>query len=274
MTLFAIRDDDTAFFTAPEELERVYKDIWGTVPISLAVVPFSVSVYRENHLSHECNDTDEHPLDKNPELIAFLKSRLQNQWLEIMLHGFSHQYRQINGRWYGEFAWKSPQRLQHEVRVGKAYLEKLLDTTIKVFVPPSNQIGRAGIQAIAQAGLNLSGIMGRGLDRPFSGRYIKAYTKRWTYRLMRGRPYPFVVNLGTHKELIAYSLTPLVTYDKLKADFDHCNGVGAPFVLATHYWEVNRHAELYETLHRLIDYALKKGARPVRVSECFREGDE
>lgn len=37
---FCIRDDDTSFFTSPEELERAYGDIvrWG--PVSLAVVPF------------------------------------------------------------------------------------------------------------------------------------------------------------------------------------------------------------------------------------------
>ena len=35
----AIRDDDTCYFTAPDELERVYSDIWDRVPVCLAIVP-------------------------------------------------------------------------------------------------------------------------------------------------------------------------------------------------------------------------------------------
>ena len=37
---FCIRDDDTSFFTSPEELERVYGQISQLGPVSLAVVPF------------------------------------------------------------------------------------------------------------------------------------------------------------------------------------------------------------------------------------------
>ena len=46
MSFFAIRDDDTSFFTSPEELDSVYSNYWGKVPISLAVVPFSVPEHR------------------------------------------------------------------------------------------------------------------------------------------------------------------------------------------------------------------------------------
>ena len=37
---FCIRDDDTSFFTSPEELEHAYGEVtqWG--PVSLAVIPF------------------------------------------------------------------------------------------------------------------------------------------------------------------------------------------------------------------------------------------
>lgn len=37
---FAIRDDDTSFFTQPEQLLRVYEGIWDRAPVSLSVVPF------------------------------------------------------------------------------------------------------------------------------------------------------------------------------------------------------------------------------------------
>ena len=37
---FCIRDDDTSFFTSPEELEDAYGEITTRGPVSLAVVPY------------------------------------------------------------------------------------------------------------------------------------------------------------------------------------------------------------------------------------------
>jgi hypothetical protein len=37
---FAIRDDDTNYFTQPEQLARVYGAVWEVCPVSLSVVPF------------------------------------------------------------------------------------------------------------------------------------------------------------------------------------------------------------------------------------------
>ena len=44
---FAIRDDDTSFFTRPEQLLRVYQGIWDRAPVSLSVVPFHGRTHTE-----------------------------------------------------------------------------------------------------------------------------------------------------------------------------------------------------------------------------------
>ena len=41
----AIRDDDTCFFTRPEELEAVYAPLGEWLPVSLAVTPFAVEAF-------------------------------------------------------------------------------------------------------------------------------------------------------------------------------------------------------------------------------------
>jgi hypothetical protein len=38
-----LRDDDTCFFTAPDELERVYHDVWDRLPVCLATVPHAIN---------------------------------------------------------------------------------------------------------------------------------------------------------------------------------------------------------------------------------------
>ena len=36
---FAIRDDDTSYWTKPQELEDAYKEIWAkNIPVSLSII--------------------------------------------------------------------------------------------------------------------------------------------------------------------------------------------------------------------------------------------
>ena len=91
---FAIRDDDISFFTRPEDLENIYKEIWErNILVSFSVVPFSVE-------SHYCGDWDNFyqetelkAIGENKDLVDFLKSKLKENKISIMLHGYSHQYK-------------------------------------------------------------------------------------------------------------------------------------------------------------------------------------
>src|SRR5262245_13284215 len=87
---FCIRDDDTSFFTTPDQLEYAYGDVcrWG--PISLAVVPF--------HRAGTSNGVPErfrgrwsvHPLHENRALVSYLRDGISKGRFEVMLHGYYH----------------------------------------------------------------------------------------------------------------------------------------------------------------------------------------
>lgn len=271
MSLFAIRDDDTSFFTNPEDLESVYKSYWGKVPISLATIPFSGPEHRDRSFSPTCSPDSENPLGANKNLVDWLKNKNKNGQIDIMLHGYSHRYRRINGQWVGEYGWKPQEQLAEETRRGKEYLESLLETNIKVFVPPSNTISKYGIQAIRSENLNLSGVMGRGLDRPFTLDYMQAYAKRWAWRLRHGDAYPFPLRYGGHSELRAYTLTPRSDEDGLCRSLRYCASINAPFVLATHYWEFNDFPNMHSSMARLISLAENLDMKFVNLSSCFGE---
>lgn len=267
--IFAIRDDDTSFFTRPDELETVYGGYFGLVPISLAVVPYSVPLHGDRRIDASGADDAGVPLGENGALVAWLRDRIAAGHVEVMLHGFSHLYRRIDGRWVAEFAWKPGAQLREETRRGKSYLEELLNARVRVFVPPSNCIGTAGVRAIRETGLNLSGIMGRGGDRPWTRDYPAAYLKRWTWRLLKGEAYPFPLSLGGIQELRAYALTPRATCAELMRALESCSLAGAPFVVATHYWEFREHPQMRHTLATLIDRAGQLGYEFSTVSRCF-----
>jgi hypothetical protein len=266
----AIRDDDTCFYTKPAELAQLYETLWDRIPVSLSVVPNSVPAHRWHRFKTDARDDECRWLHLNKELVSFLREKIREGRIEVMLHGFTHEFRRSGGSWLPECLWKTPERLMEEVLQGKTYLEDLLESPVRVFVPPGNAIAAAGILAIESAGLDLSGILGRRVDRPLSAAYAAAYFRRWAYRARNGAPYPFPLRVGKHWELTAHALTPRSNPDSLRRSLQRACEIGAPFVLATHYWEVGSVSGLSDTFRALVNEALSLGAVPSTVSECLR----
>jgi len=266
---FAIRDDDVSFFTNWQDLDYLYNSFWGKIPISFAIIPFVVPNWKGESIS---KNLPLKPLHENTDLVEYLKEKIQRNEVEIMLHGYSHEYRIVRGRRLGEYLWKSKEQLIKETIEAKQYLENLFHTSIQIFVPPSNMIGKAGITAIEIARLHLSGIIWKRIDRPITFSYLKAYLRRWTYRCLRGRPYPFPLIIGNHIELVAYSLTPTTSLSWLRDTMKICYELGAPFVLATHHWELLEYPALKRTFMQLVEEALKLGYIPTKISQCILGG--
>ena len=63
---FCIRDDDTSFFTRPEDLEQAYGRITQYGPVSLAVIPFCRAGDNKVVPEKLRNTWSVHALDENP----------------------------------------------------------------------------------------------------------------------------------------------------------------------------------------------------------------
>jgi Uncharacterized protein conserved in bacteria (DUF2334) len=230
---FCIRDDDTSFFTSPDELESVYGEInrWG--PISLAIVPFCRAGRSKGIPERYKEQWSVHPLHENPAIVSYLREGLAKGRYEAMLHGYYHD--EPNG--HEEFERGGD--LERRVADGRKYLEDVLSTQVRVFVPPRNSIGRQGLRAIARAGLHLGGVAGirRGWRLP-----AEATWKTWL-RLRRwkhdgGTGIPWVLDLGDHREIAGNPVTPTASLQKNRAAFDAALESDGVFCAATHYWEV------------------------------------
>ena len=265
-TIFSIRDDDTSFFTDPIILEKIYSKIWPVVPISLSVIPYAIENYKSRKNSYFL---EEYPIGRNKELVDWLKEKIKNDNIEIMLHGYNHQYKKLYGNFFGEYFWKKEKELINKTKLGKKYLEDLLETRIKIFVPPSNTIGRSGVKAIRNSDLYLNGILGKGLDRPISKEYIVSYIKRWLWRINYKEAYPFVIEYDRTKELRHYTLSPQVKLNNILNSLKRNIYLNAPFILATHYWELNDNPEMLYTLQKIIAFIKKANVKTGKVSNCF-----
>jgi hypothetical protein len=230
---FCIRDDDTSFFTSPEELERAYGEIskWG--PVSLAVVPFHRAGTSKGVPENFRGRWTIHPLHQNHELVEYLRSNVANGRFEIMLHGYHHDEPATR------FEFGRGNHLAERVSSGRKYLEDLLSARIRVFVAPRNTIGREGLRALAAEGLHLGGLTGVRSGWPLLSLktwHLWFYLRRW--RRNGGIGVPWVLDLGKHREISGNAVTPVATLQRNQAVFDTALKIKGVFCLATHYWEL------------------------------------
>ena len=230
---FCIRDDDTSFFTSPEELERAYGEIAGWGPVSLAVVPFHRAGTSKGVPEKFRGRWTVHPLHENRELVQYLRSNVASGRFEIMLHGYYHD------ELTGQFEFTDGNDLAERVATGRKYLEDLLSTRIRVFVAPRNTIGRRGLRTLVAEGLHLAGATGvRTGWSPLKRKTWRLWLHLRRWRKNGGIGVPWILDLGDHREIPGNAVTPSASFKRNKAAFEMALKMNGVFCLATHYWEL------------------------------------
>ena len=271
---YIIRDDDTSYWTSPDELEEKYGDLFKSgLKLSIAVIPFSVKSYNFGVESKFYKETDRRDIAENKGICKYLNKRIKSGDIEIMLHGHSHQYYlNYNGRmlpatlenvektkenngvpsFIGEFGYNNTEHVSL-MRKGREHLESVFNCPIKVFVPPSNQVSKTCASALDSNSLNLSGIVTRDLNRNLSVKTVLSYYKRIHSKLFQSKNYALPLPYKNHRELSALSVTPISDFDRLEYIIERAIEIQEPVQLATHYWELdeNLKAELCKMISLL-----------------------
>ena len=250
-----LRDDDTSYFTDPERLEAVYHDVWHRIPVGLAVIPQAAGFVDKAIPEKYWDAGRSFPLDENAPLAASLRALVKAGRVTISQHGYTHE------DYPDGHEFQAAPDLESRLAHGQAYLERVLDTRIRVFVPPHNALSKRGLRAIDAAGLNLLGsfLSFRPSMRPWDRRTPGNWWRINQYRSKTSRTkadrfvYPHVLRYRNHAEFGCCSLIPNTTFDELKGAFDEARAAGGNFCLATHYWEVD--ATLKSVLVQFLDYA-------------------
>lgn len=266
--IIAIRDDDTCFFTKPEQLSSVYNDYWHICPITLSVIPFidgsvvsmpPVILIPKKYKS----EAKRYPVGKNEELIHFLRDLIKKGYIGISLHGYSHK--KIDDK--PEFITSS--NLKEKVKVGKAYLEKLLNYKIRVFAPPSNSISIAAVKAVIEARMNIISAYGfYPWERPLTYKSLVNFGKLFSHYLKhkRNHPYPYILDFKTHKEFACVGLGRRSTLDQIKNSFHFLRSKGANMCIATHYTTLYFISETRKIFHDFVNYVLSNYSKEVQFA--------
>lgn len=267
----ALRDDDTSFFTEPGRLEAVYHDVWDRIPVGLAVIPHACGFVDKAIPEKYWDAGRAFPLDENAPLVESLRMLVKGGRVSIAQHGYTHE------DYPDGHEFQAAPDLESRLARGQAYLERVLDTRIRVFVPPHNALSKRGLKAIDAAGLHVLGsfLSFRPSMRPWDLRTPANWWRIKTYRDKTGRArtdrlvYPHALRYRNHAEFGCYSLIPNTTFDDLRRGFDEARAAGGDFCLATHYWEVD--ATLKRILVQFLDHAAGfPDVRFVPVEQLFQ----
>ena len=265
---FAIRDDDTSFFTNPEELEQAY-DFIKEGCISLSIVPYTVPSHKSDVFTYGKDiKYDYYDIAENKELILYLQDKISKGRYSPLLHGYSHEYKLVKRKWVAEMLWKDQARLQDELEKGKKHLEKLLNCEIFSFAAPNNSIDSKAIKTIEKLNMNYSGTISLNkIERSIDIYYIKNYLHRFFYRCKYKQAYGGVYKYKGHNEEIAYDL---LNYNRLIEEYNMCKEHNVPFVVFTHYWHLLCVPEQKDLLKRLYEYMKNDGAELVSVTKLLK----
>ncbi len=291
---FAIRDDDTNFYTTPEALESCYHDIWKDFPPTLSLISkvkgnwlhWVHQIYKDKQdtdWTAWTNDNTPHPIEDNKELVAFLKNKLDEKKVDLSFHAKYHrngdpELPETRANNYVRGAeYYTTRDLTNEIKEEVAHLNKIFGCDITVFTPPQNLLSELGYQSVKNAGLNIcgGGIPFYKKERDFKG--MVNIAKQFVFKAARrDADYPRVLKFKNHNEIAYhYPLQPTTRLDTLKYDFDMVRKFNGDFVLSTHYIEFdypmvyNEKMTMKRVLIDFLDHVSKYKVEKMTLSEML-----
>ena len=258
----SIRDDDVCYYSNCDEFEAVYRGL--NIPISVSLIPSAVPYHGETKPYGDIFLNEEKDFRENNQLVSFLRENIKEGRIEILLHGYSHEYK-FTDCLVPELMWKSKDRLQKELPLGKRMIEETFGINVKVFVAPSNEINKDGIEIIEKMGLNFSGCF-HGFTRKFDHYFVKNAFKRYFSRILYGVPLGGIMRFKKHNELATVGIQ---NYQKLIKYYEVCKKKDWDLCLVTHYWQLRDNPEMLNNFYKIIEYVKKDNGEFAFVSECL-----
>ena len=284
---FVLRDDDVNYHYNVDTLRKWYEGIIDRCLISMSVVPFMKghpfywNNILDNHLPFDneefLKDNEVFPIGDNVELTQQITDWLQNDKIDICMHGIHHRNEEmempelknnyIRGAEFYVNKNITPQTIE-----AKEYLEKLFNVKITVFVPPTNSLSKYGYDACRKAHLNISADS-IGFYDPFFGiqqygfiNYFKVNFHRLTHKnkeLRYREPYLFPFKAKGIKMMDIFRLQPQKDVDAIKCMIDSVHKQNGVFVLNTHSFGfdmmmTNGRQTMKEALIEILDYINEK----------------
>lgn len=123
------------------------------IPQTLGVVPMYAA-----DSPHDPRGTTHKSLETNPDIVAFLRTYVQDSGSEIALHGYTHRtnrHSHPRRREYSEFTGFSLEEQRDRIAKGTQLLAHSFGRTPRTFIPPWNRLDANTLRACAENGYQI-----------------------------------------------------------------------------------------------------------------------
>lgn len=290
-----IRDDDTNFYTRPEELEEAYKELWGNIVVTLAVVPFidksffiplgmknlKKRVVEDSDLLRKIFSIDENMskeefedyhqcrfIGKNTGLIDYINGKIKEKSVYIVQHGVRHKYYMHGSEMVNSYT-KAESILE-----GKKYIEKTFNTEVDIIVPPNNEIDLSMIGELRQCSMNVltsGGISYQNIIQKFYVYFRKCTYKDYLYRKVLLKQKNYIFKLDNVKVFNCESIGINTNIDDFLKRLKTISHYSDALCIATHYHELNGNKDYKKRFIYLIEKIKNdvKGVEFVSANKLF-----
>ncbi|MGN6568632.1 MAG: DUF2334 domain-containing protein [Flavipsychrobacter sp.] len=292
---FAIRDDDTNFFTTPEELEACYGNIWDQFPVTLCLISqvkgnwkhWVHQIYKDKHETDWVawnSDNTPYPIKNNEALVSYLKNKIQEGKVDLAFHAKYHRNgdeqlpTERNNNYVRGAEFFTNRDLTNYIKDELASLNETFNYPISVFTPPQNLLSEKGYKAVINAGLNIcgGGITFYKKQKDIPG--LINIGKQFGFKLMhRDDDYPYVLNYGDHSEIVYhYPLQPGTPLKQLIDAFEKVRRHDGDFVLSTHYVEFpypmvyDPTITMKQVLEQFLEHVSKYNVQKLTLSQLLK----
>ena len=251
-----IRDNDVNYFTEPEILEELYNEVWQrNLTVYFGVIPFQKGE-KSGHVPEKYWKSEKiFSVDKNKELVDFMKRRIKEEKVKVILHGYHHNNRNEKPEFVGG------ENLIEKVRKGKEYLENLFSCKVEFFVPPHNEISKEGVRTAIKNNMglfNIPDIFAQALSS------IPGYIKHRIFGQKYKLPYPYPLKFVKSFQIGCVSVYKNRNSKKIEKILNFYEKFrNSTVCFAFHWWELNKFSQLRE----ILDIILIK--EKVKFISCF-----
>ena len=271
---FAIRDDDVSYFTPPEKIEDIYRNVWKKgFKVSFATIPMHKGTNNLNVPPKFRNDNKYHPINQNEYLVSYLKTKISEGKIDMLQHGFCHTEntdlptqefdleignlsacdgRKIYLNEYSEFYGLNEIEVDNRIKKGMYILEKIFKTKIKVFVSPQELLTKSLWLSLWKNNLNYCGSIGKNIINqvPIEHINLLPLLKVAANKLLKINNESIAENMLHITDIIILSATYRHYWNKFTNHklsdywFNHFKNIfetkkkqNTYFIMLTHYWE-------------------------------------
>ena len=262
-----LRDDDTCFYTTPQELENAFQSI-PDIPISLSIVPYASYEHGQNTPYQTIKKENYPSIVQNEALVLYLKEKLLQKRYEILQHGINHAYRlNHKGQWKTEMRFLSQEDMIRGIKAGKDCLENTLGCTISTFIAPSNDVSADCAQVIDKMALHTNCMLSKRFDRHFTQHNSLHYVHSNMTRFFLGHQYAGIRRYKNHSEINSYSFD---SYEHSIRIYEMCKKKQFPMVVYTHYWSLNQNPSEESDLYRFVNTVKADNAEFVFMNQIWQ----